>query len=68
MASEAQKSTFNPVDPALKARQAAGGQKKQRVTVMNQTNGGMQPWHKMMKPGAVAAQEDDFDDGIFNRH
>ena len=48
------------IDPNLKAKK--GGLKKQRVTVLNQTNGGMQPWTK------TGAHDDDFDDGIFNRH
>ena len=30
-------------DPNMKGKH--GGRQKQRVTVLNQTNGGMQPWH-----------------------
>ena len=32
---------------------------------MNQTNGGMQPWHQMQKQNPV---DNDSDDGIFKRH
>ena len=51
-------------DPNMKGKN--GGRQKQRVTVLNQTNGGMQPWHKMAKTGNGA--DDDFDEGLFNRH
>ena len=40
-----------------------GGARK-RVAVLNQTNGGMQPWHKMQKQGGL----DNESDGILSRY
>ena len=40
--------------------------KQPRVTVLNQTNSGMQPWHKMT--AAKRALDNESDDGIFSRH
>ena len=40
--------------------------KNARVTILNQTNGGMVPWHKMQKQGTMNAE--DSGDEIFTRN